>query len=75
MTNNDDNDIKAGDTVSWKWGQGNPEGKVVHVYEEDASIKSKNGNTITRHGDAENPAIEIKQKNGNPVLKKASELN
>ncbi|KAJ8488118.1 hypothetical protein ONZ45_g14070 [Pleurotus djamor] len=69
MTNNDNNDIQVGDTVSWKWGQGNPEGKVAHVYEEDASIKSKNGNTL------QNPAIEIKQKNGNPVLKKASELN
>ncbi|KAL0954680.1 hypothetical protein HGRIS_003629 [Hohenbuehelia grisea] len=68
-------DLKEGDTVSWNWGQGKPQGTVQAVNTEKTTIKSKNGNNITRDGTEDNPAVEIKQKSGNPVLKKASELN
>lgn len=37
---------------SWKWGASHPSGTVEKVVEGDASIESKNGNTITRHGGA-----------------------
>ncbi|PVF94660.1 hypothetical protein CPB86DRAFT_876211 [Serendipita vermifera] len=68
-------DLQPGDKVSWKWGGGRPSGTVKAVHEEETSITSKNGNTITRKGDEENPAVEIEQSNKNPVLKRASELN
>ncbi|KAF9493419.1 hypothetical protein BDN71DRAFT_1450399, partial [Pleurotus eryngii] len=67
--------LNKGDTVSWNWGQGHPKGGVVDVHEEKTTIKSKNGNDITKNGGPGNPAVEIKQSNGNAVLKKASELN
>ncbi|KAF7424287.1 hypothetical protein PC9H_009593 [Pleurotus ostreatus] len=79
--------LNKGDTVSWNWGQGHPKGEVVGVHEEKTTIKSKNGNDasrnlmhvaggqITKNGEPGNPAVEIKQSNGNAVVKKASELN
>lgn len=42
----DASELQKGDKVSWNWGGGKPEGTVVGVYEEDKSIKSKNGNTV-----------------------------
>ncbi|KAF4597446.1 hypothetical protein EYR40_007905 [Pleurotus pulmonarius] len=56
--------LNKGDTVSWNWGQGHPKGKVVGVHEEKTTIKSKNGNNITKNGEPGNPAVEIKQSNG-----------
>ncbi|CAG7853195.1 SubName: Full=Uncharacterized protein {ECO:0000313/EMBL:KIM27653.1} [Serendipita indica DSM 11827] len=67
--------LKQGDKVSWNWGSSHPTGTVKAVHAEHTSITSKNGNTISRNGDEENPAVEIVQSNKNPVLKKASELN
>ncbi|KIM27653.1 hypothetical protein M408DRAFT_24313 [Serendipita vermifera MAFF 305830] len=68
-------DLQEGDKVSWNWGSSHPSGTVKAVYEEEASITSKNGNKITRKGDEENPAVEIVQSNKNSVIKRASELN
>lgn len=38
-------------------------------------VQSKNGNPITRHGDAGDPAVKIKQNGKNPVIKDAHELD
>ncbi|KAK9893829.1 hypothetical protein P389DRAFT_174716 [Cystobasidium minutum MCA 4210] len=67
--------IKKGDEVSWNWGSGQPSGTVKDVKEEDTEIKSKNNKPIKKKGDEEDPAVVIEQDSGNPVLKKASELN
>lgn len=34
----------------WKWGASHPSGKVDAVVEGDASITTKNGNSVNRHG-------------------------
>ncbi|KAL7007283.1 hypothetical protein EMMF5_003122 [Cystobasidiomycetes sp. EMM_F5] len=69
--------ISKGDEVSWNWGSGQPSGTVKDVKTEDATIESKNGKEIKKKGSEENPAVIISQedKGGNPVIKRASELN
>ncbi|KAJ4328336.1 hypothetical protein N0V84_001207 [Fusarium piperis] len=80
-TSNDDKDDstpkkgpKKGETVSWKWGQGEPEGKVLDVKAEETSIKTKKGNEVTRKGDEEDPAVVI-DTGKNKAIKKSHELN
>ena len=34
----------------WKWGASHPSGKVDEVVEGDASIETKKGNEVNRHG-------------------------
>ncbi|EGY23659.1 uncharacterized protein VDAG_05097 [Verticillium dahliae VdLs.17] len=65
---------KKGDTVSWNWGGGQPEGKVLDVKGEDTSITTKNGNQVTRKGDAEDPAVVI-DAGKSKAIKSAHELN
>ncbi|KAK2593202.1 hypothetical protein QQS21_009089 [Conoideocrella luteorostrata] len=48
-----------GDTVSWNWGQGQPEGKVLDVKHEKASITTKRGNEVSRDGSEKDPAIVL----------------
>ncbi|KAF6829704.1 hypothetical protein CPLU01_07786 [Colletotrichum plurivorum] len=50
---------KKGDTVSWKWGNGNPEGKVLDVKEEKTTIETKNGNEVSRDGSKDDPAVVL----------------
>lgn len=60
--------------VSWSYGGGKPSGEVVEKKTDgELSIQSKKGNTITRKGDPENPAVHMARE-GNDVLKKQSEL-
>lgn len=65
--------MKPGDDVAWKWGNGLAQGKVKSVHEEPTTIESK-GKVIKRNGTADNPAIVIKHKSGNDILKLSSEL-
>ncbi|KAG7134343.1 hypothetical protein HYQ45_007661 [Verticillium longisporum] len=65
---------KKGDTVSWNWGGGQPEGKVLDVKGEDTSITTKNGNQVTRKGDPEDPAVVI-DAGKSKAIKSAHELN
>ncbi|CAH0037906.1 unnamed protein product [Clonostachys solani] len=53
------NGPEPGDTVSWKWGGGHPEGKVLDVKEEKATIKTKRGNEVSRKGSKEDPAVVL----------------
>ncbi|KAM0276538.1 hypothetical protein ACHAQH_006639 [Verticillium albo-atrum] len=50
---------KKGDTVSWNWGGGQPEGKVLDVKGEETSITTKNGNEVSRKGEPDDPAVVI----------------
>lgn len=67
-------DLEKGDEVSWKWGAGQPTGTVEDVVDGDASITTNKGNSVSRHGDEENPAVKIKASSGNHAIKLASEL-
>lgn len=61
-------------TVSWSWGNGQPEGKVAEVAKEgEIAIQSNRGNTIKKNADPEDPAVHI-ERPGNDVVKRASEL-
>ncbi|KAL7409262.1 hypothetical protein BDY24DRAFT_372641 [Mrakia frigida] len=60
--------------LQWKWGASHPSGKVDAVVEGDASITTKNGNSVSRHGDEDDPAVKIKQ-GKNSVIKLAHELD
>ena len=66
--------IKKGDEVSWKWGNGKAEGKVQQTFKDDVERKIK-GKTIKRKADSDKPAVLIKQKDGDKVLKSASEVH
>ena len=65
--------IQKGSKVSWKWGSGSAEGKVVETYSEEIS-KTIKGSTITRKGEENNRALYIKQEDGDTVLKLESEV-
>ncbi|KAM0372226.1 hypothetical protein ACHAO7_005263 [Fusarium culmorum] len=68
------NGPKKGETVSWNWGEGQPKGKVLDVKAEETSITTKNGNTVSRKGDEEDPAVVL-DTGKNKAIKKAHELN
>ncbi|RYH34782.1 MAG: DUF2945 domain-containing protein [Alcaligenaceae bacterium] len=63
----------SGDSVTWSWGNGTASGTVEKVAHEKTEITSK-GQTITRNGTDDNPAIVIKQDDGTKIVKLASEL-
>ncbi|KAH7368809.1 DNA-binding protein, partial [Plectosphaerella cucumerina] len=64
---------KKGDTVSWKWGSGNPEGEVLDVKGEKTTITTKRGNEVTRDGKPEDPAVVI-DTGKSKAIKSAHEL-
>ncbi|KAA1473212.1 hypothetical protein DENSPDRAFT_779554 [Dentipellis sp. KUC8613] len=67
--------VQEGQEVSWKWGGGNPSGKVAEVVEEGkAEVQSKKGNTVSRNAKEGDPAVKI-SRSGNDVVKQAHELN
>ncbi|KAF4466128.1 hypothetical protein FALBO_7016 [Fusarium albosuccineum] len=65
---------KKGDTVSWNWGQGQPEGKVLDVKADDTTITTKKGNQVSRKGDEEDPAVVI-DTGKSKAIKSNHELN
>ncbi|KAM4065685.1 ABC transporter [Hirsutella rhossiliensis] len=65
---------KPGDTVSWNWGNGQPEGKVLDVKGERTTVETKRGNEVSRKGDPEDPAIVI-DTGKSKAIKSAHELN
>ncbi|PTB69005.1 hypothetical protein BBK36DRAFT_1192748 [Trichoderma citrinoviride] len=50
---------KEGDTVSWNWGQGQPEGKVKEVNPDETTVTTKKGSKVTRKGNEEDPAVVL----------------
>ncbi|TLS30470.1 hypothetical protein PpBr36_02691 [Pyricularia pennisetigena] len=68
------NGLSKGDTVSWKWGNNHPQGKVLDVKEEDTSITTKNGNQVSRKGTKDDPAVVL-DAGKSKAIKKAHELD
>ena len=66
--------IKEGSKVSWKWGNGKAEGKVIKTYTEEVT-KTIDGSEITRKGEKGNKALFIEQEDGSKVLKLESEVS
>lgn len=66
--------IKEGSIVSWKWGNGKAEGKVVKTYVKEIN-KTIGGSEITRKGEEGNKALFIEQEDGSKVLKLESEVS
>ncbi len=65
--------IKEGSKVSWKWGNGEAQGKVIETYTKETT-KTIKGSKITRKGEKGNKAILIEQDDGSKVLKLESEV-
>ena len=65
--------IKEGSKVSWKWGNGEAQGKVIKTYTKEVT-KTIKGSEITRKGEKGNKAILIEQDDGSKVLKLESEV-
>jgi hypothetical protein len=65
--------ISEGDSVRWEWGDGYGTGTVQSVFEEKTTRKIK-GSEVTRNGTKDDPALYIKQEDGDTVLKLASEV-
>ncbi|KAK6220963.1 DNA-binding protein [Colletotrichum tabaci] len=65
---------EKGDTVSWNWGNGHPEGKVLDVKGEKTTIETKRGNEVSRDGNPEDPAVVL-DTGKSKAIKSAHELN
>ncbi|KAF8696498.1 hypothetical protein AX14_001559 [Amanita brunnescens Koide BX004] len=69
-----DGSIQVGDEVSWNWGGGHPKGKVAEVKTSGKLEIESKGKSVHKNADESNPAVRI-ERNGNDVVKRASELN
>lgn len=65
--------MKKGDKVEWKWGASKAEGTIEKTHEKPVTETIK-GAKIKRNASKDEPAYDIKQKNGSKVLKSESEL-
>ncbi|MEM6304421.1 MAG: DUF2945 domain-containing protein [Pseudomonadota bacterium] len=65
--------FQKGDNVSWDWGQGTAEGKVVERFTSKVT-RTLQGTEVTRNATAEEPAYLIEQEDGDEVLKSETEL-
>ena len=65
--------IRKGSEVTWKWGNGDAEGKVIETFSEEIT-KTIKGSKITRKGEKGNKALYIEQNDGDKVLKLESEV-
>jgi len=65
--------FKEGDQVTWKWGQGEATGTVESIFPKKTTRKI-DGAEVTRNGTQDDPALYIKNNDGNNVLKLASEV-
>ncbi|KAK7432019.1 hypothetical protein QQZ08_001309 [Neonectria magnoliae] len=68
------NGPEKGETVSWNWGSGQPEGEVLDVRPEDTSITTKKGNQVSRKGTKEDPAVVL-DTGKSKAIKLSHELN
>ncbi|MEO5709198.1 MAG: DUF2945 domain-containing protein [Nocardioidaceae bacterium] len=65
--------IRTGTVVTWSWGSGTAEGKIVEVHHR-ALTRTLGGSEITRNGTEKDPALLIEQEDGTQVLKLRSEV-
>ena len=67
------NKMKVGSDVCWSWGSGTASGKVQERFERRVQRTIK-GTKVVKNGSSDNPAILIRQADGDLVLKLESEL-
>ena len=60
--------------ATWNWGRGQPGGKVTEVRKHGELVIESKGKRIKKNASPDNPAVKI-ERSGNPVVKRASELN
>lgn len=65
--------FNEGDKVKWSWGSGEATGKIQSIFAEKTTRTIK-GSEVTRSGTSDDPALYIKQEDGDAVLKLASEV-
>lgn len=65
--------IKEGTTVEWDWGNGTAKGEVRERHETKIT-RTIDDNEITRNGSSDDPALVIRQGDGQTVLKLQSEV-
>lgn len=65
--------FSEGDRVKWDWGDGEGTGQIQSLFAEKTTRKIK-GTEVTRNGTSDDPALYIKQDDGDAVLKLASEV-
>ena len=65
--------MKPGDHVAWKWGNGIAEGRIASIHRAPTMIATK-GKSIRRNGSKTNPALIIEHRSGSDVLKLSSEV-
>ena len=65
--------IRTGTVVTWPWGAGSAEGKIVEVHHRTVT-RTLGGSEITRNGSEKDPALLIEQEDGARVLKLRSEV-
>jgi len=66
--------MDKGDKVMWRWGKGQATGKIESIFPRKVKRTIK-GAAIVRNGTKENPALLIKQDDGDKVLKLKSEID
>ena len=64
---------RVGEGVRWKWGTGIAEGEVQERFDRRVQRTIK-GTKVVKNGSDENPALLIRQSDGDIVLKLESEL-
>jgi hypothetical protein len=62
-----------GDKVAWQWGNGQATGEIQSIFHEKTTRTIK-GTQVIRNGTKDDPALYIKQDDGDTVLKLASEV-
>lgn len=67
------NSFRTGQYVEWNWGNGTGQGQIKERFEREV-IRTLKGIEVTKNGDADNPAYLVRQKDGDEVLKRGSEL-
>lgn len=65
--------IRKGTDVKWNWGQGTATGTVEETFDRDVT-RTLQGGEVTRKGSQDDPALLIKQEDGDRVLKLRSEV-
>lgn len=65
--------IRKGTDVKWNWGQGTATGTVEETFDCDVT-RTLQGGEVTRKGSQDDPALLIKQEDGDRVLKLRSEV-
>ncbi|MEL6797082.1 MAG: DUF2945 domain-containing protein [Planctomycetota bacterium] len=65
--------VREGTRVRWEWGSGTAEGNVEERHTKSVT-REIDGSEVTRNGSEDDPALIIKQDDGQTVVKLLSEV-